>query len=212
MKRSVRSKRISVQRGFSLIELLLSMAITLIIMAAAVAVFTAALSTRERESGRTDAITSAQAALSVMSREIGNAGYGISSNGLVSAECVDPDFCAKKLRFRTNVSNQNGTTSDAGEDVTYFFDSASQSVVRFDQNVGVTSGIINRVSDVDFVYHQYAANGTSTASIVPTIETGRVTITLSVILPDVQGQPTNRVEQVRSDVTLRNSPYMLGQY
>lgn len=198
------------EEGFSLIELLLSMAISLVIMGAAVAVFSGALSVRERESGRTDAITSAQAALSVMSREIGNSGYGIATNGLVLADCDE-----KKLRFRANVNNANSTTSDPGEDVTYLYDPASQSVVRFDRNVGTTgstSGIINRVSDVDFIYHQYQSNGNSTSATQPTESTGRVTIILSVSLPDVQGQPAGRVEQVRSDVTLRNAPYMLGQY
>jgi prepilin-type N-terminal cleavage/methylation domain-containing protein len=196
--------------GFSLVELLISMVITLVIMGAAVAVFSGALSVRERESGRTDAITSAQAALSVMSREIGNAGYGLSDNGLVIADCD-----ANSLRFRANVINNNSETSSPGEDVTYLFDPDSQSVVRFDKNSTAaikTTGIINRVSDVDFEYHNYAADGTSVSSTTAAANTGRVTITLSVTLPDVQGQPAGRVERVRSDVTLRNSTYMLGQY
>ena len=195
------------QQGFSLVELLLSLAISLIIMGAAVSIFSGALSVRERESGRTDAITSAQAALSVMSREIGNAGFGLSNNGLVLDDCD-----GKTLHFRANVFNGNNTTTDHGEDITYLFDTTSQSVVRHDSNSGITSGIINRVSDVDFIYHQYESNGNSASASVPTANTGRVTIILSVILPDVQGQPTGRVEQVRSDVTLRNAPYMLGQY
>ncbi len=197
------------ERGFSLVELLISLVITLIIMGAAVAAFSTALGIRERESGRTDAITSAQAALSVMSREIGNAGFGLYENGLVVADCND-----KSLRFRANVVNAGGNnaTSDPGEDVTYLYDTTSQSVVRYDRNTGATSGIINRVSDVDFIYHNYAPNGSSTAGTVAAANTGRVTITLSIILPDVVGQPTGRIERVTSDVTLRNSPYMLGQY
>lgn len=197
------------ERGFSLVELLISLVITLIIMGAAVAAFSTALGIRERESGRTDAITSAQAALSVMSREIGNSGYGLYENGLVVADCND-----KSLRFRANVVNAGGNnaTSDPGEDVTYLYDTTSQSVVRYDRNTGATSGIINRVSDVDFIYHNYAPNGSSTAGTVAAANTGRVTITLSIILPDVVGQPTGRIERVTSDVTLRNSPYMLGQY
>jgi len=193
--------------GFSLVELVICMLITLVIMAAAVAVFSGALSVRERESGRTDAITSAQAALSVMSREIGNSGYGLSDNGLVIADCGE-----QSLRFRANVDNSDGHTSSAGEDVVYLFDSTSQSVVRYDRNTDVTSGIINRVSDVEFEFHNYSSDGTSVGGTTAASNTGRVTITLSVILPDVQGQPAGRIEKVESDVTLRNSTYMLGQY
>ncbi len=193
--------------GFSLIELLLSLTITLVIMGAAVAAFSGALSTREREQGRTDAITSTQAALNLMSREIGNSGYGLLNNGIVLTNSDE-----KSLRFRANINNSNNTTSDPGEDVTYYYEPDSQSVVRFDRNAGSTTGIINQVSDVDFQYHHYAPNGTFTTSTTPTPTTGRVTIILQVILPDVQGQPTGRVETVRSDVTLRNSLYHLGQY
>lgn len=199
------------QRGFSLVELIISLVITVIVLGGAVTIFTRALSTRERESGRVDAITSAQAALSVMSREISNSGYGLEiENGLVYADCGE-----KKIRFRANVNNVDGVTSSPGEDVMYLFDSASQSVVRFDRNanggLGVTSGIINRVSDVDFVYHNYSA-GTFTSGTTAAANTGRVTINLYVSLPDVAGQPSGRVERVSSDVTLRNSSYMLNQY
>ena len=199
-----------------MIELILSLVITLIVLGGAVAVFTRALSTRERESGRVDAITSAQAALSVMSREIGNSGYGLeNSNGLILADCGP-----KKLRFRANISNvgtavnANGTTTgQAGEDVTYLFDSASESVVRYDRNTGTTSGIINRVSNVDFEYQSFAADGTpQTPTTSPTSDTAKVIIKLSVSLPDVAGQPPNRVERVTSAIALRNSPYILGQY
>ena len=184
------------------------MVITLIIMGGAVAVFHRAMGTRERESGRVDAITSAQAALSVMSREIGNAGYGLDqNNGLIIQDCA-----AKRLRYRANVNNADGVTDSAGEDVMYYYDAGSQSVVRYDRFGSGTTGIINRVSDVDFIYHNYLPNGTFTSGTTAASNTGRVTINLYVLLPDVAGQPSGRVEKVSSDITLRNSAYMLGQY
>ena len=54
------------QLGFSLVELLISMAITIVILGVAVMTFTNALGTRDRETSTTDAITSAQAALNIM--------------------------------------------------------------------------------------------------------------------------------------------------
>lgn len=198
--------------GFSLIELLLAMAISLIILGAAVAVFSAALGTRSRESSKTDAITSAQAALSVMSREIGNSGYGLSHNGLgwYSGQTWSTDCNTQFLRFRANVLNNDQFTNGPGEDVAYYYDGDTQSVVRHDINTGVTSGIINRISNVSFAYTNFVNSGTPPVG--PNPETGKVTITLTVNLEDVQGQPTGQTVTVSSDVTLRNSPYMLGQY
>jgi prepilin-type N-terminal cleavage/methylation domain-containing protein len=199
--------------GFSLIELILSLVITLIILGAAVTAFTSAMSSRERESSKTDAITSTQAALNVMTREIGNAGYGLSTNGIVVADSGE-----NQLHFRTNVDNSNSTTSDPDEDVTFYLHE-SLSVVRYDKNLNTTttSGLINRISDVDFVYHNYTYNASTgnvdiTSGTTPASNTARITIILTVTLPNVAGQPSGQTVKVQSDVTLRNSPYMLGQY
>lgn len=211
--RAVTSAAITGNAGFSLIELVFSMSLTLIILGVAVAAFSGALSSRERESSKTDAITSAQAALNIMTREIGNAGYGLKDyNGLVLGDCS-----GKRLRFRANTVNNDGLTTSPGEDVSFYYDTASQSVVRHERYTagGVVtdrvSGIINQVSDVDFVYYNYQPGGTSAAGAASTA-TGRVNIKLTVRLADVRGQPTNQTVTVSSDITLRNSPYMLGQY
>jgi Tfp pilus assembly protein PilW len=196
------------ETGFSLIELVVSMLLTLIILGVAVTTFSSALNSRSREASKTDAITSTQAALNIISREIGNSGYGLTTNGIVTADSTD-----KRLHFRTNTGNGDGSTSAPGENVTFYFDAASQSVVRYDAyNGGSTAGVINRVSDVDFVYYNYdPVTGTSTAG-SPSANTGRVRITLTVTLANVTGQPTGQKVLVTSDVTLRNSPFMLGQY
>lgn len=204
--------------GFSLVELIVSMFLSLIILGIGVATFSGALSSRERESSRTDALTSAQAALNIMSREIGNSGYGLTDNGIVLL-----DSNANQVHIRANVENTGASaalTNLPGEDVTFYCEncdgSTTGSVVRYDANTSVTSGIINRVSDVDFVYFNYTYDPvTNTTTVAPGAagpNTGRVEITLKVFLPDVQGQPAGRIERIKSDVTLRNSTYMRGQY
>lgn len=210
--------------GFSLIELMISMTITLLLLSLATGLFSSALSTRARESRRTDALTSAQAALNVMSHEIANAGYGIvldinskrPNNGIVIA-----DSNQQRLHFRGNIENSetasNLATDDPGEDVTYFFDSATNSIVRYDARginatTPLTSVVVNRISNVTFTYFDYSgSNSTPTQSTTPTANTGRVRINISVTLDPVQGQPSGTV-QFTSDVTLRNSNYMLNQY
>ena len=100
---------------------------------------------KERESRKADALSSAQAALNVMSREVGNAGFGIftdsfsqtPSNGLIVA-----DSTSTQIHMRSNFDNVGDysvppgstvlDTNQPGEDVTYFFDDATDSIVRYD--------------------------------------------------------------------------------
>ncbi len=91
-----------------------------------------------------------------MSREIANSGYGLLNNGLVLLPSPVPLNGGKeKLRFLSNIENNNAAITEPGEDVTYFLDPSTQSILRYDANgKGVnlpqTSIIINRVSAVEF--------------------------------------------------------------
>jgi prepilin-type N-terminal cleavage/methylation domain-containing protein len=206
MKKQAKHNR---NTGFSLIELLIAMSVTLILLGLISTLFAGALGTRARESRRTDALTSARAALSAISREISNSGYGLTNNGVVTADSNE-----QKLHFRANLDNEDYATDAAGEDVTYFFDPTTKSIVRYDpNNTPTTSVIVNRISNVSFLYYNYTtASSTATESTTPTAETGRVRITVEVEMEEVVGQPTNQSVTFTSDVTLRNSTYMLNQY
>src|SRR3954451_20786082 len=94
------------QKGFSLVELLIAMTIMIMLMGIVSMLLTRAVGVRARESARTDALTSAEAALNVVSREIANSGFGLYSapttktpvNGIVLA-----DSDATPLRVRANI-------------------------------------------------------------------------------------------------------------
>lgn len=190
----------------------------LVIMGLAANLFSKSLSTRQRESSRTDALTAAQAALNVMSREIANSGYGLVNNGVVFT-----DSSSQKLHFLSNVKNDDALINAPGENITYFFDSNTQSILRYDANGnGInqpqTSIIINRISKVEFQYFDYL-NSTKIpppplppAKNVPTTDTSRIRVKITVSLEDVQGQVNSQSVVLVSDVTLRNSNYMLLQY
>jgi prepilin-type N-terminal cleavage/methylation domain-containing protein len=199
--------------GFSILELLIAMTVMLVVLGLAASLFSKSLGIRQRESSRTDALTSAQAALNVISREIANSGYGLTTNGLVLA-----DSNIQKLHFLSNAKNTNSVTTDPGENVTYYFDSSTSSILRYDANgngagVPQTSIIINRISNVNFLYFDYTGSSSApTSSFTPTINTGRVRVTITVSLEEVQGQPKGQSVVLISDVTLRNSDYMLQNY
>lgn len=191
-------------------------------MGLAVNLFSKSLSTRQRESSRTDALTAAQAALNVISREIANSGYGLLDNGIVFLDSGD-----KKLHFLSNIKNTNMVTTDPGENITYFFDPNTQSILRYDANGIVnadgttspqTSIIINRISNVEFQYFDYLNSTVIPAPLqpaptfTPTVNTARIRVKITVSLENVQGQTDNQSVVLVSDVTLRNSDYMLQQY
>ena len=208
-------------------ELLIAMTVMLLLMGIVSTLLARSLSVRSRERQRTDALTSAQAALNILSREIANAGFGLrlagdtfmASNGIIAA-----DSNATQMHIRSNFNNVGPraaptgstvlATSDPGEDITFFYHAPSKSIVRYDPNdTPTTSSIVNRVSEVSFQYYDYVGtNSTGTLVTTPTNNTGLVRITVRVILDPVYGQPNPSNVVFTSDVTLRNSRYMLQQY
>jgi len=211
-------------------ELLIGMAVTLILLSVVSSLLSRAMSVREREGRKADALASAQAALNVMSREIGNAGFGIfmdsvsqtPSNGIIYA-----DSNRNQIHLRSNFDNVGDysvpagqtvlDTNQPGEDVTYFYDTNTKSIVRYDPHAAAgtpkTSVIVNKVSDVVFEYFNYTtSSSTVTQTTSPTTGTGRVRITVTVNLEQVVGQTNPEAVTFSSDVTLRNSSYMLRQY
>jgi len=191
----------------------LTIIIMLIIMGVVTTLFSRSLSTKSRESSRTDALTAAQAALNVMSREIANSGYGVVTNGLMN------DSNGTALHYVSNHVNTNDNLLQPGENVTYYWEPGTQSILRHDANGApgggpMTSIIINRISNVQFRYFDYVGSNPipSAASATPTANTGRVRITLTVNMEDLVGQVQNDRVVLTSDVTLRNSGYMLKNY
>jgi type II secretory pathway pseudopilin PulG len=213
------------EKGFSLLELVISMIITLVLLGVVSTLISSALGIRSRESQRTDALTAARAALNVISREISNSGFGIknSTTSLASNGLVLADSNQQKLHFNSNIVNTNTKLCDEGEDVTYFYDATIESIVRYERYASASatdctslttqsSIVVNRISSVRFNYYDYSgSSSTTTATTAPTANTGRITITVTVKMDAVQGQPTNEIT-FTSDVTLRNASYMLNQY
>lgn len=211
--------------GFSLIELIISMTIMLVLLSIVSVMISKSMSIRSREGQTTDALAASQAALNIMSREISNSGFGLyddtstrnANNGIILDDSND-----HRIHFRANLFNtapytetmDPGATSDPGEDVTYFFDAATRSIVRYDPNdTPQTSVIVNRISNVTFAYFNYTAGGPppTTPTATPTVTTGRIEITVEVQLDPVVGQP-DRTVRFTSQVNMRNSRFMLAQY
>jgi prepilin-type N-terminal cleavage/methylation domain-containing protein len=211
------------ESGFSLVELMVAMAVTLAITAMASTLISGSFKARTRENQKSDALADAQRALYVMSREIANSGFGLTGNGVVTA-----DSTASSIRVRANLNafdgqQSSGSVTDTDEDVKYvlYASGGNSYILRLDVQTGARTTILaNRVDSLVIHYYPDRVDYTqANCDITPSGGTADVTdkaaakfvvIALCVQLPAVGTpnstgyQPASRVQLV-SDVTLRNA-------
>ena len=207
--------------GFSLIELLIGMTITLTILGLTSGLLAASFNVRARENQKTDALADAQRAINIMTREIANTGFGLSNNGIVAA-----DSSESAIRVRANLNafdsyTSSNSISDRNEDVKYSLYTAGDEsyIVRLDIGTqNQTTVLANRVDSLRIHYYPAKVDYTlsncdiSTASSDVTQKSDTKYIVISVCVqltargaPGSPGyQPTSRVQLV-SDVYLRNA-------
>ena len=212
------------ERGFSLIELLIAMTVTVVIACIASTLVAQSLRMRSREDARSDAIADAQRALNIVSREIANSGFGLIDNGIVPG-----DTGLSSIRFRSNLNAYTvdasgnavagaGAVEDPDEDIKYTMyddDAANRHyLVRYDVSVGGREGttvLANRLDTFELRYFDSAGNELDVvADPNNAINTWKVRITVGVVLPaeGVPGSPGYHPESTMnlvSDVVLRNA-------
>lgn len=211
------------ERGFSLIELLIAMTITLVVAGLASTLLAASLSIRTRENARTDSIADVQRALHIMAREIAIGGYGFdtNSNGLVVG---DSDTASIRVRSNLNRYSANSTsTTEIDEDIKYFVDTGDGQnfLVRYDKNMpaGTQATVLaNRLDTLTITYWSITNSELDVAGDPSQVANAvALTITVSTLLPavGVQGSPGHQPEttiQLTSDVALRNKQENLSSY
>jgi prepilin-type N-terminal cleavage/methylation domain-containing protein len=184
--------------GFSLLELLIAMTITLAVMAAASTLLATSLRTRTRENSRSIRLASVQRALNIMSREIGNSGYGLTDNGIVTADSNDVS-----IRVRANLDNGDNL-NQVDEDVRFVFQGANRAIVRVD-NSGTATVLASNITDLRITYL------TVTGLTATNATAERVGIEIHADLPPGPEAQQPFVRLV-SDVALRNAPTTLQQF
>ncbi len=174
------------------------MTITLVVMAAASTLLATSLRTRTRENQRSNALAAAQRALNIMSREIGNSGYGLTDNGIVVVDSDDDS-----IRVRANLDN-GVDLNQVNEDVRFVFQDDNEVIVRVD-NTGTSGVLATNITEMQVQYHDVAGVATTAAL------AERIRLDIRVDLPAGPQQPAGTVRLV-SDVALRNAPVTLDQF
>ena len=211
--------------GFSLIELLIAMVITMVLMVAATTLLASALRIRSRENQKSDALADAQRAINIMSREIADSGFNLNNNGI-----VDTESGLNEIRVRSNLNKfdydasdvSRNNVQDAGEDISYFTNVADQTkyLARHDKFGTGSTVLANRIDSLNIHYFDQkvtytAAPGAAdisdkSANEVAPSAAKYIVIAVSVTLDAVgtQGSPGYQPPYsvlICSDVTLRNS-------
>lgn len=198
MQNTQRHHLVSTSSGFSLLELLIAMTITLAVMAAASTLLATSLRTRARENQRSNALAAAQRALNIMSREIGNSGYGLTDNGIVVADSDDDS-----IRVRANLDN-GPNLNQTNEDVRFVLQDDNDVIVRV-ENAGTSGVLATGITSMTIEYLSVIGTTVAAAS------AERVRIDIQVALPAGPQQPAGLV-RLTSDVALRNAPTTLEQF
>jgi len=162
-------KQTKSQAGFSLIELLIALTITIIITGIACNLLAQSMKVRTRANEKVDAVADAQRALNMMSRELANSGFNLDDNGIVAEDSVTDETGNSTIRVRANLNKFDTTVSsaaranisvvdtDAGEDVKYFLYPAGNTNLlarfdRFDGSSGTSTVLANRLDEMHVHY------------------------------------------------------------
>ena len=157
------------EAGFSLLEMILAMGITIAIMGLASSILAGSFNIRSREDRKSDAVADVQRALNIMTREISNAGLklptglpNVAANGIVTGDSNN-----QELRIISNLNGipeaANGYTEDSDvddtdEDVKFLMyvdnDVAQRYIVRYEKNgANQTTVLANRIDSLVFRYY-----------------------------------------------------------
>ena len=218
------------QGGFSLLEMIIAMTVTLMLAGVASNLLAQSFRMRVREDARTDAIADAQRAINIVSREIANSGFGLIDNGIVPG-----DTGPTSIRFRANLNAYvrdssgnavvgSGTVSNQDEDIKYLMynDDAENRhyLVRYDAILGATNprdGTTVLANRLDTFQLQYFDSTGAELDVATTpaaaVNAWKVRITVGVILPPVGTpgapgyEPQSTVPLV-TEVVMRNASQM----
>lgn len=199
--------------GFSLIELIIAMTITLAVLSIATTLIARSLNIRTRSNENVDALADAERALNIMSREIAQAGFNLDDNGIVPEDSVTDGNGNSTIRVRANlnryalcectgcpcaspdaregIGNVNALPGeDSGEDVKYFIHPAG------------TTTLLAR-------YNPYAPNGPESTVVANRLDRLRVRYFAQMVTYNTDLQNCDITGWNQAEVLPQNARYVV---
>jgi prepilin-type N-terminal cleavage/methylation domain-containing protein len=165
----MKTRRSNNQAGFSLLEVIVAMGITITMMTLASTLLAGGFRIRSREDRKSDAVADVQRALNIMTREISNSGLKLPSGlpAVATNGVVTDDSDNQSIRI---VSNLNGMpdsangyfedtdVDDTDEDIKFLMyvdaDRGQRYIVRYEKNgSNQTTVLANRIDSLVFRYY-----------------------------------------------------------
>jgi type IV pilus assembly protein PilW len=187
--------------GFTLVELMVSMTISLVVLAAIAGTFTVQTRQNSAEEHLGQMQQNVRGALDLMIREIQMAGYkpaGGTFNGIQTST-------ATTLRIKLDLDSSGLATDAATDDISYTFDASTGVITRTLNNGGSSATLADNITAFSFTYLD--ANGASTTTNTA-VRKITINITARTAKPDPSYTINNgyRTYQITADVTPPNLP------
>ncbi|MBW1698730.1 MAG: prepilin-type N-terminal cleavage/methylation domain-containing protein [Deltaproteobacteria bacterium] len=133
--------------GFTMIELLIAMAVGLIVLGALSSTFIIQRKTFDAQEQLTEMVQNARAAMDLMTREIRMAGYspaGANFNGIT--------YDTTQLKIQADLNGDGDTTSGSNEIITYTYDAANDQIDRSTGVAGTPKAVAENIESFTFDY------------------------------------------------------------
>lgn len=192
--------------GFTLMELLVSMSIGMVVLAALAKTFTVQSRQNTAEEQVAQMQGNARAALDLMVREIQMAKYNPAGTAFSSAYGVT--YSASQLEVKADMNGDGtiSTSSGSVEDIIYARDAANNYITRKLGSTGTAEIVADNITAFTFAY--YDANGSAVTSSANSGNIRKVTINITArtAKPDPSYTSNNgyRTYQISADITPPN--------
>jgi type II secretory pathway component PulJ len=176
----MKSRHSNNHAGFSLIELILAMAITLTVLGLSSTLLAGGFYSRSREDRKSDGIADVQRALNIMTREISNSGLKLPSGlgAVANNGIVTNDSDNESIRIVSNLNGmpdsangyyEDSDVEDTDEDLKFlmYVDNTlgQRYIVRYERNgSNQTTVLANRIDSLIFRYYDQKVTYTTTVA------------------------------------------------
>jgi type II secretory pathway pseudopilin PulG len=144
------------EAAFTLVEVLVALAVSLVVVGAIAAFQSYQLATLRDQAKQLDLQSTARSVVDLVTREVRRTGRNPTCQSAIGGLVTATD---QSMRLQTDLDG-NGTISGANEDVSYTLDAATKTVDRTDPARGGSSTLIDGVDVTGSGFHYFDGNGT----------------------------------------------------